>query len=96
MGGDFGIDIVGGEGVEAAPLGAVPSLLQPIRRRRDGANKIPNAHDHDGRFAAPIDDEPVVVFGYAIHDLAELSARDMSVDAPVHIIPMHQLFNASI
>ena len=50
----------------------------------DGADKILHAHDHDGGLAAAVDDEAFVVFGGEIHDLPELGAGDMSVDAAVH------------
>src|SRR5205807_2551120 len=38
-------------------------------------------HDDDGRLAAPVDGELLVVLGRQVHDLTEPGAGDMRVDA---------------
>jgi hypothetical protein len=55
------------EGRVLAPIGKVPlvagddEIRQPIGRRRSIADEALNAHEDEGRFAAPVDDEAFVV-----------------------------------
>src|SRR5207253_2970773 len=72
--------------VEPAPLGAAPGFLQPVGRWCCGADEILHAHDDDGRFAAPVDDEALVVLDGEVHDLPELGTGEMSVNAMIHAI----------
>src|SRR5437899_3511565 len=93
--GDLGIDVSARQAVEPAPLGTAPGFLQPVGRRRGGADEILHAHDDNGRLTAPVNDETLVVLGGEVHYLPELGAGDVCVDAAIHGLSMHQSINAS-
>src|ERR1700757_2816668 len=58
---DLGLDFSRCQCIEPAPLGATPRFLEPVGWRRHSADEILHAHDDDGRLAAAIDDEALVV-----------------------------------
>src|SRR3954453_15171394 len=94
MCGDLGLDIGGRQGVEPTPLGAAPGFLEPVGRRCSSADEILHTHDDDCRLAAAVDDEALIVLSGEVHDLAELSTRDMGVDAAIHLADsIHGLIN---
>jgi hypothetical protein len=91
---DLGIHIGRRQFVEAPALGSLPSFLQPIGSRRYGADKILDAHDHNGRLSTPLNYEALIVLDRAIHDLSKLSACNMCVYASFHWVSVHQLIDA--
>lgn len=90
--GDFGVDIGRGQLVEPTLLGTGPGLLEPVGGRCGYANKILHAHD-DGWFAAPVDDEALIVLCREIHDLPKLGPSDLGIDAALHNACTHRLMD---
>src|SRR5882724_4712480 len=86
---DLGVDFGARQAVEPASLGAAPGFLEPVGRRRGGADEILHAQDDDGRLPAPVDDEALVVLGGEVHDLSELGAGNVGVDAAIHSVSMN-------
>jgi hypothetical protein len=81
---DLGTYVIGRERIQTAPLRPGPGLLQPVGRRRRKADEILDADDDDRGLAPAVDDEALVVPDGKIHDLPELSAGDVGVDAAFH------------
>jgi hypothetical protein len=97
VGADLGLDLGGRQSVEAAPPGAAPGSFQPAGRRSGKADELRHPDNDDGRLAAAVDDEAIVVAGGEVEDLAELGAGDMGIDAAVHAaILMHQSLDVCI
>jgi hypothetical protein len=78
---DLDVDLDRRQCIEPATLGASPGFLEPVRRRCHSTDKILHTHDDDGRLAAAVDDEALVVLGGEIYDLPELGPGDVSIDA---------------
>ena len=60
-GGDFGVDLLHRQFVEAMPLRAAPGFFEPVRRRGEGLHIIAHAQDEYGGFTIPLYEEAVVV-----------------------------------
>jgi len=57
---------------------------EPFWRRRNGFDEILDAHDDHGGFSAPVYDKALIVLDGAGHNLPELRAGDMGIDAAFH------------
>jgi hypothetical protein len=81
---DLGIDILRQELVKAACLGTSPSFFEPLRWRRNGLDEVLHAHNHHGGLSVSVYYKTLMMFHGTGHELTELCAGDMSINATFH------------
>ena len=92
--GDPGIDIGGRQGVKPRRLAPLQAFSSQSGGGAAVRMKSWHAHNDNCRLAAAVDDEALIILGGEVHDLAELSTRDMGVDAAIHLADLiHGLIN---
>src|SRR5262245_66067408 len=71
---DLRVNLAPGQGIEPLALGLGPELPEEVRGWGNSGHVVLNAHDNDGRFAAAVYQEALVLLLRPFHDLPELRA----------------------